>query len=190
VAILAGLGIAGMIAGSSRVAALVRHAQAGADPATALKTVPGLPSDTARIVWAIDPPGHGRMMEPATRRALTSAYGRAWGLLDGAASGAGKAGLDTVLSGPALGFARAAADARRPAGTLRRSLTHRLTLRFYSADGSIVSLEDTADILRGSLRGDRSLEEVSERYDVLLVLHDGAWHLRSLVRRSVGPRLR
>lgn len=170
----------------SRSARLVEATGTGADPATALNVVP--PATVvadAPIVWRPDAADTGRRMEPATRRDLGDDLLRGWAQLAAASRTGSPDGLSTYLTGPALegvlpALADSGVDQMRVAGV-------ELHLRFYSADGQVVALEEVATVERRLAAGGLLLPETRiETADLVLVLRDGTWRVHHRVLRDVA----
>lgn len=169
---------------------LIAYFQSGADPAAALNIVPNIPPDLhVRLDWLADDQDTGRIMEPYTRSQIEAAYLRAWLQWNISLARGEPYGLKTYFVGPAL----AALDDTLtvPAGREWRvnqsDTSHRLQLHFYSADGSIISFSDTANVtrqIRGTDGADVYVGETTSRYDVVMFLEDGNWRIRHLVQRG------
>lgn len=148
-----------------------------------------VPSDLLDTVsWLPDPPELVREMEPETRLDLTETWLRAWSQFSVVADTGDTVGLEVYFAGSALDALRAAAP--EMAGRSLEQLSHELRVDFYSADGSIVALEAPATRVRRRVWDDRASgsavwEETTERYEAVLVLEDGNWRVRHLVRRSL-----
>jgi hypothetical protein len=62
---------------------------------------------------------------------------------------------------------------------------HELRLRFYSEDGQVIGLVAESDLLRSERIGEATTSWIGrESFDAVLVLEDGNWRIRHLVRRA------
>lgn len=171
----------------TRSAALIEAATTGADPASALGTIPPATEVTGTgITWRPDAPDTGRRMEPATRRQLGDDLVRGWLQLALAARSGSGDGLETYLTGPALagvlpGLPSSGVDALEVRGVA-------LHLRTYSADGQVVALEEVVIVHRRLEAGGLVLPATTvETSDVVLVLRDGTWRVHHRILRDVHP---
>ena len=178
---LAAAMLTGTATGLGGLGRLVAYFGSGADPADALTQIP--PADGDGVDWLPDIPQPARALEPATRVAVTDGYLRAWDDIT-----AGAAGDSPYLTGPA---GRGAGS--DPTGMAARHPRHVVQLEFYSADGQILMLTDTATVVR-AVPGDahRLLVASSvEEYRAIMLLEDGNWRVRSLTRLAGGdPEVR
>lgn len=141
------------------------------------------------VVWAEDPAGLPREMEPLTRVDVTNSWLRAWEQLRIVALTGETEGVEVYFSSSALESVLAAASSWD--GRSVRQEGHDLQLTFYSEDGQVIGLTSTASRLIRSERldGRKWTQETIESFEALLVLEDGNWRVHHLVRLSVdaGP---
>lgn len=173
--------------------AIVVYVGTGADPAAALQVIPVVPGDTdKRVKWQDDAPAMRalRTMEPPIREQIAGSYLRAWAQWNISYNLRRPYGLATYFSGPALQVATEAVTSTVESGwRIKQSdLHHTLQLSFYSDDGSIVAFSDQEARVIQSLTppesGAASIVETNSVYDVLMLLEDGNWRVRHLVRRG------
>ena len=176
VALLA-IGLVGLGVGLGGLGRLVEFFGSGADPASALHDTLSHDPAAARLTWLPDRPQPARALEPAARLAVADGYLRAW---DELTTGYG---ID-YLTGPA-----AAAPEAALAAVPTVDGPHRVELEFYSADGQVLVLTDSAQISRAASRGDGTLLVTAavEEFRAILLLEDGNWRLRSLTRLDASP---
>ncbi|MCU0495087.1 MAG: hypothetical protein MUD01_26160, partial [Chloroflexaceae bacterium] len=137
--------LAGAALAINRVAGLLAYFQQGADPAAALNLVPNRPPDLhVELQWLPDAADTGRAMEPFTRREIEDAYLRAWLQWNLAYLRGDPAGLRFYFNGPAYDATSAAVANAATQGlhVQQSNLAHRLRLRFYAADGSLIAFTD------------------------------------------------
>lgn len=178
--------VVGVLAWLGRI---VVYFNTGADRSTALNIVPSVPPDLAeRVTWL---PDHmdtraGRVMDPRTRDQVAGSYISAWAQLNISHEINRPYGLKTYFSGQALKQAEAAVAAVGAQATdlTQTNLHHTLQLTFYSDNGSVATFTDhDAHFVRFLPGADRVLETRSA-YDVLMLLEEGNWRVRYLVRRG------
>ncbi|MEZ4865131.1 MAG: cellulase family glycosylhydrolase [Caldilineaceae bacterium] len=172
---------------------LVVYLSTGADPATALNSLPVAPPDLAeRLHWLPDRPLSPlqRVMEPTTREQITDSYLRAWAQWAIAYEVGQPYGLKTYFSGPALAGVTQQVTTTVAAGwqLLQSNVHHELELHFYADDGSIVAFTDRnlqlVQNFRNHTTGESYLLESSHRYDVVMLLQDGNWRIYQWQRRG------
>lgn len=165
---------------------LITRQQSGADPATALNLNPvAAPDLEERLVWLADQPAldQQRQMEPQTRTQITGAYLRAWHQWNRALQTGQPADLALYFSGPALtGVTNQVTSTVASGWTLHQSnLHHELALHFYADDGSVVAFTDTnlqlVQQFRHATAVDSLVVESSHRYEVVMIVQDGNWHI-------------
>lgn len=173
----------------SGIANLLAYFERGADPASALNIVPNIPPDLAvKRDWLPDDADTGRKLEPFTRTQIEGAYLRAWlqwnlSLLRGEPYG-----LKTYFVGPALAsVSNSISDAKTHGWRVAQADTmHQLRLHFYSADGSIVAFTDqnalVAQLIRDAAGDVVFTGDTRSTYAVVMLLEDGNWRVRHLVR--------
>lgn len=141
------------------------------------------------VVWAEDPAGLPREMEPLTRVDVTNSWLRAWEQLRIVAETGETVGVEVYFSNSARSSVLAAASSWD--GRSVRQEGHDLQLTFYSEDGQVIGLTSLASrLVRSEKVDDREwTQESIESYEALLVLEDGNWRIHHLVRRTVeaGP---
>jgi hypothetical protein len=129
----------------------------------------------------------GRTLDPQARRAIAATYARAWLEIErGIAATA--PGVDPTFSGPALD----AMKALRPTAGVLGARSHELQLRFYSDDGTTVSLQAqttaiTADA--GTNGSNNGILRASSHDSYLIVLQlsdDATWRIRQWERVGVS----
>lgn len=191
-----GLSAATAIALVATIAALGRIVvffNSGADRASALNIVPAVPPDLGeRVTWLPDHPdaAEGRLLDPVTRDRIAGAYIEGWAQINISHELGRPYGLKTYFSGQALeqvtgGVEDAAAQQWQH---LQSNLHHLLQLTFFSDDGSVVALTDhNAEFVRYLRQPEAEAGRVIESnsaYDVVMLLEDGNWRVRFLVRRG------
>ena len=173
---------------------LVAYFQQGADPASALNIVPNRPIDwPIELTWQPDSADSGRKMEPFTREQIESAYTRAWLQWRFSYQKGEPHGLKTYFVGPALeAVQQSVLTAQASHWQIEQVDTrHNLKLRFYSADGSIVSFTDShvqlAQLVTDSKGQTLSSNETTSVYEVVMLLDDGNWRVRHWLRVAEKP---
>ncbi|MBP1464904.1 cellulase family glycosylhydrolase [Candidatus Chloroploca sp. M-50] len=192
--LLAILATAGFWASVSGIANLLAYFQRGAEPASALNIVPNVPPDLhVALSWDADGDDIGRPIEAFTRSQVEATYLRAWLQWNLSYMKGEPHGLTTYFTGPArseisAAVRRATADGLRIAQT---NTAHRLQLHFYSADGTVVAFTDhdvpIAQVIRAQSGTILSVGATRADYDVVMLLEDGEWRIRHLVRRAATP---
>ena len=174
---------------------IVTFFSSGADPESALNIVPAVPVDLdERVVWLPDHPdaAAGRAIDPYTRDQVAGGYLSAWAQLNISHQLEYPYNLKTYFSGQARDQANLAiAQTMDDGWSLEQSnLHHALELAFYSDDGSIVSFTDHdarfVRLLKQEETGDVLVREDTSAWDVIMMLEDGNWRVRFLVRRGEG----
>ncbi len=173
------------------VDALTLYYQQDSDPGSALNILPNVPPDLAvSLKWQSDDSDTGRVLEPATRTDIESAYLRAWLQWNLSLLKNQPYGLETYFVGPALSDV---SDNIHSIATKGWQVTqvdteHSLKLHFYSADGSIISFTDqhaeVAQIIRDKTGAVIFSQESEAQYQVVMLLADGNWRVRHWVRSS------
>lgn len=169
--------------------AIITYFQEGADPGSALNIVPNKPPDyQTKVVWLPDDPDTGRVMEPFTRDQIEAAYIRAWLQWNLSQEKGSAYGLKTYFTGPTLDAISNAIQQSVSNGfkITQTTTEHHPQLHFYSADGSIVSFTEEGARVEQIIR-DKSgqvilADERNSRYDVVMLLEDGNWRIRHMVR--------
>lgn len=147
-----------------------------------LNELPEVPEGIEGVAeWLPDLWARERVMEPATRVSIESAYLRAWTSLNAYQT----TGSTSVVTDSFSGVLRDRVRNITPdLSTSTVSIRHNLELTFYALDGATVALRDVgAQFVRTTLSGDAPLVVLSqESFDVVMVLEDGYWRVRQLVR--------
>ncbi|MDZ8200415.1 hypothetical protein RZO50_02745 [Microbacterium sp. SSW1-59] len=182
VGLLVALVVAGVLV-IGQAGAIIQLFGSGADTEDALHEVDAVPTLADElVVWEPDAWTRERVLEPATRVELESAYVRAWAALGVHQSTGEIDAVDDTFSGQARDNVLAVpADA----DTALWTTGHRLTLTFYSRDGSIAAFDDAgAHVVREvSTAAGTTIIDTIEPYSVVMVLEDGYWRVQQL-RRS------
>ncbi|KAB8143774.1 cellulase family glycosylhydrolase [Chloroflexia bacterium SDU3-3] len=188
------------LVGLALAAALVRGAasllasfQRGADPASALHIVPNIAPDIyVDMRWLDDDANVGRTIDPVARADLQNAYLRGW-LQWGFSYTKGEPfGLKSYFTGPALAAVGGSVSAAAADGLRidQVDTSHHMRLHFYSANGALASFTDhdvvVAQVIRDTSGRVVYAGETRADYDVVMVLEDGSWRVRHMVRRSAG----
>jgi hypothetical protein len=188
--------IIGIVLGStwlvlSGMANLLSYFQQGADPASALNIVPNVPPDLhVSLSWQPDDQDTGRKLEPNTRTQLEATYLRAWLQWNISYQKNEPYGLKTYFSGPALdAVGRSVSQVAEKGWKVQQADTiHRLQLHLYSADGSVVSFTDEQAVVAQTVRDQAgkiiTAGESQARYDVVMLLEDGNWRVRTWQREA------
>ena len=173
------------------VDALTLYYQQASDPGSALNIVPNVPPDLdVQLNWLHDDADTGRVLEPATRTDVQSAYLRAWLQWNISLLKNKPYGLETYFVGPALSDISTSINAIAAKAYLieQADLTHTLQLHFYSADGSIISFTDSnatvANIVHSKSGAVIYVGETTAVYQVVMLLEDGNWRVRHWVQEK------
>lgn len=182
---------------ASAIGNILAYFQTGADRSEALHLVSDLPDEyTPRVVWLEDDPYTGRVMEDFTRTRIVSDYVRSlyqWNLsyLLGEPTG-----IREYYSKNVRDRVTNSIDAmvKQDIQMEQVELTHHLQLHFYSADGQIVSFTDhQVETQRRFFKNASTkrffADESTSNYEVVLILDDGYWRIKHLVRRSPSGRV-
>ncbi|MDZ8276584.1 hypothetical protein R2Q81_11585 [Microbacterium aquimaris] len=182
-ALLATLVVVGVLV-VGQVGAIIQLFTSGADTEDALHEVDAVPTLADELVtWEPDAWTRERELEPATRVELESAYVRAW-----AAMGVHQSTGDVdAVEDTFTGGARENVLAVPPeTDTALWTTGHRLTLTFYSRDGSIAAFDDAgARVVREvSTDAGTTIFDTVEPYAAVMVLEDGYWRIDQLRREG------
>ncbi len=167
----------------------------GADRATALNLPPNLPeSHVPYIQWLPDDPQTGRKMEDFTRQEITKDYIRGWYQQHLSYMTGEPKGLKEYFTPSALPKVQEAIKQLNNKGfqLYQTELEHHIQLHFYSADGQIVSFTDRQVRLKKRLYHKNTHEkvyssEVVADYEVVMLLDDGYWRVKNVVRKQTVP---
>jgi hypothetical protein len=157
-----------------------------AQAVSSLNELPEIPESIDGVAeWLPDAWDREREMEPATRIAIESAYVRAWLALSEYQLTGTRSVIVDSFSGPAR---RQAESLVADGATATVSVDHELELTFYALDGATVAFTDWKATLARSTVGVSGPAVVltDEAYDVVMVLEDGYWRVRHLLRREGG----
>ena len=161
----------------------VLNSATGADPTSIFNDTPPAPADVLNsLVWLPDA-NDGRVMEPATRKAISDAYARALAAVDRAGRGDEAAPVSDYFSGPALDAVESMVASNRAADTATLYVEQLLRLEFYSDDGSVVSLSvPAAETVRVIDLDDRRRTVVAseEQWRFAMLLEDGNWRVQQI----------
>ncbi len=168
---------------------LIAYFQEGADPGSALNIVPNVPLDIhVGMQWMADDPDTGRVMDAFTRIEIQDAYLRAWLQWNLSLIKEEPYGLETYFVGPALADLDETLN-----GTVKKGwhveqvdTNHVLQLHVYAADGSIVAFSDRGNNVEQVIFNKQGTiiytGESASTYDIVMILQDGNWRIRHLVR--------
>ncbi|MBE7170607.1 MAG: glycosyl hydrolase family 5 [Williamsia sp.] len=166
----------------------------GADRSTALNIPPVLPEvHVPEIRWLPDDDPDGRKMEDFNRQVIMKDYIRGWYQLHLSYLSGKPVGLAEYFTPSVLPHAiRAIYAVGKNLQLHQTDLQHNIQLHFYSADGQIVSFTDKQLVLKQRLyRRDNSEKifsgEITADYDVVMLLDDGYWRIKNIVRKESSP---
>ncbi|WP_396667479.1 hypothetical protein [Microbacterium sp. R86528] len=184
-AIASMLAVALLIAGFLAISlsgTIVSTFTSGASTEDALHDVDTVPTMADTLVtWQRDEWTREREMESPTRILLESAYLRAWAAMGAYQSHGDTDAVEDTFSGQAR---ENVLNLPSDEATAMWSLGHQLRLTFYSRDGSIVAFDDErARVVRETVvDGTSTILESVETYSVVMVLEDGYWRIKQLLR--------
>ena len=139
------------------------------------------------IEWLDDKPGLVREVSPQAREQAAQAWIGAWEAKAMRASGEDATDLvETYFSGVI------AAESETPQDPfVLRQLSHHLQINFVSADGQIIGLTatDSQSLVGHQTDASEAWEERNETYDAVLILEDGNWRVRHMVRTDIEARV-
>jgi hypothetical protein len=125
-----------------------------------------------------------RAMEPLTERAILRDYKFAWYNLELAIESNSTARLNALFVGPANKWIHDAVDSQRRNGLSSRYLnqTHKVDAVFYSPEGDVLELHDTAGYDFQVLDGSKTIhdEHVTVHYVVLMTPGADRWVIRDI----------
>ena len=163
----------------------------GADRSTALNIPPVLPEvHVPEVRWLPDDNFDGRKMEDFNRQMIMKDYIRGWYQMHLSYLSGKPIGLREYFTPSVLPHAiRAIYTVGKNMQLHQTDLQHHIQLHFYSADGQIVSFTDKQLLLKQRLyRRDNSEKiysgEVVADYDVVMLLDDGYWRIKNIVRKE------
>jgi hypothetical protein len=125
-----------------------------------------------------------RSVEPLTERAIARDYKIAWANLNSAFESNSESPLNDIFAGNASKSLKAAVSAQRRNGMTSRYLNqnHRINAVFYSPEGDVVELHDTAEYDLEIRDGDKTVhnEHAIVHYVVLMTPGVERWVIRQL----------
>lgn len=123
-----------------------------------------------------------RAVEPLTQRAIVRDYKIAWANLDSAFASSSEAAIDSLFAGDASASLKAAIKGERESGVRSRYLNqkHKLEAVFYSPEGDVIELHDTAEYDLEIRDGDKTIhnEHAIVHYVVLMTPGEERWMIR------------
>ncbi|MEM7537086.1 MAG: cellulase family glycosylhydrolase [Chloroflexota bacterium] len=190
------------------LADLTAYFRQGADPAQALNIIPNVPPDLFVDIEWIDPETEqgaaegsaqqsnngrdtGRVLNRYNRERIESAYLRAWLQWNISYARQAPYGLGSYFTGPALDAVTDAIETATKRGQRINQVDtkHSLKLHLYSADGTIVSFTDERAQVVRRIEDETGkviyVGETTERYEVVMVLHQGRWRVRHWLRTEL-----
>ena len=171
------------------------YANSGASRQEALHlTTAMLDTHTPRVEWLSDDPETARPMEADTRIQIVGDYVRAWYQWQLSYLSGQPVGLNEYFTTQALPKATAPVRAMASQGyeLHQTDLDHHLRLHTYSADGQLIAFTDHHLTTKQRLydRDSHQKLDASEDladYEVVMLLDDGYWRIKHLVRRQPAP---
>jgi len=125
-----------------------------------------------------------RTVEELTQRSITRDYGYAWESLDRALSSNSPGLLDAYFSGPAKTGLASAIASQEKTGIRSHYLkqSHKLEAVFYSPEGDVMELHDTAQYDLELVADGRTIQDENAvlRYVVLMTPAADRWVIRQL----------
>lgn len=168
-----------LIIGASRV---TTTSSQGANVADAFHQLPEVPPDADKLTdWLPDQWNGTRRLDLPTRRNVEAAYIRAWTAMGRFAMYRDRDPVDAWFVGPAK--AAVLAVPRSEASPVW-SLGHKLELRFFSNDGTVIGLRDHRSRFVREIASPTGsmITATEERFDVVLTLENSYWRVRHLRR--------
>ncbi len=173
VGVLAVLVLASRVTSTSSSGALVEDV---------FRELPEIAPDADRLTtWMPDQWQGTRQLDLATRRQVEASYIRAWTAMGRFAMYRDRDPVDAWFAGPAK--AAVIAIPRSEASPVW-SLGHRLELRFYSNDGSVIGFRDHRSrfVREISSASGNMIVETEEQFDVVQTLENSYWRVRHIRR--------
>lgn len=125
-----------------------------------------------------------RAMEPLTEKSILRDYKFAWANLELAFESNSPGPLNALFTGTASKWLHGAVDGQRRTGVTSRYLnqTHKVDAVFYSPEGDVLELHDTAGYDLQILDGGKTIhnEHVTVHYVVLMTPGADRWEIRHL----------
>ena|SRR5215467_3981501 len=125
-----------------------------------------------------------RAMEPLTEKAILRDYTFAWSNLELAEESNSPGPLNALFSGTASNRLHSAIASNRRIGVTSRYLnqTHKVDAVFYSPEGDVLELHDTAGFDLQILDGSKTIhnEHVTTHYVVLMTPGADRWEIRQI----------
>jgi hypothetical protein len=175
---IAGLVILVVVAAGSisLLASFVSYFQQGADPASIFRGHTLVVPEIAEARWLLVDETEGKAPSRAQQEELIAAYWLAWEALGRAHQTGDPSDLLTYWAGAAYDHALASID---PAGQQTYAHTgHRLTMHFFSEDGSVAAFQDDAFVITQQLGGEAVSLQASAQ--VVMTLDQGFWRIRQI----------
>lgn len=151
---------------------------------TACYCLSALAADSAPQVVLNTAKATPRSMEDLTEKALLRDYKFAWANLEQAIESNSTAPLNALFTGTASKWLNDAIATQRQNGMTSRYLNqnHKVEAVFYSPEGDVVEMHDTADYDLEVLDGSKTIhsEHVTVRYVVLMTPGADRWVIRQL----------
>ncbi len=146
--------------------------------------IPALAADSSPQVVLNTTKTGPRTMEELTEKALLRDYKFAWASLEQAMESNSTAPLNALFAGTASKWLNDAITSQQKSGVTSRYLNqnHKVEAVFYSPEGDVVEMHDTADYDLQVLEGSKSIhnEHVTVRYVVLMTPGADRWVIRQL----------
>lgn len=170
---------------------VIVYFNSGADRKTALNIPPNLPdTHVPSITWLADDEETGRKMEDFSRNEIMRDYIRGWYQQHISYASNEPIGLKEYFTPSALPKVINYIRKLKNDGfqLYQTDLQHNIHLHFYSADGQIVSFTDKQLVIKQRLYNKDTKEkifanETTNDYDVVMLLDDGYWRVKNLVRK-------
>lgn len=125
-----------------------------------------------------------RAVEPLTQRAIVRDYTFAWANLDSAFASSSEAAINSLFAGDASASLKTAIDGQRRTGIRTRYLnqSHKLEAVFYSPEGDVIELHDTAEYDLEIRDGEKTIhnEHAVVHYVLLMTPGEERWMIRQL----------
>lgn len=170
---LAVVGLVGVLAFTLLTQFIVSFQQ-GADPASIFRGAQLIIPEPQQVVWMPDINPAGRIPSQAQREEIMAAYWQAWRALSRAQEIGDTSDLLSYWAGSA--YKQLVVDPERP--VTQEDWRHRLRLRFFSSDGTVVAFDDKDFMFRQTV-GEYTLE-TSANASVVMTVDNGYWRVRVL----------